>query len=78
MRSTIHFDEVKRTGYKNVKCSKGCGRKLRRQKKFWQTLNPFNKNKDGTVKTREDIHKALDAEVKKWQEQPETCIYCGE
>lgn len=72
----INFQEVSFTGYKNVFCSGGCGRKLKRQKKFWQTLNPFNKNPDGSIKDRRDILDALGVERNKWLDEPELCIHC--
>lgn len=42
------------------------GKKRQQTKKFFQTLNPFNLNKDGTAKTRDDIRKEITAERDKW------------
>lgn len=39
----------------------------RKQKVFWQSLNPFNKNKDGSLKTREDIMIELKSMGKQWE-----------
>lgn len=57
---TIHhtFEEVKLTVKATAPCGK-CGSKCSRTKVFSQTLNPFNTNDDGTVKTREQIMKEL-------------------
>jgi len=43
-----------------------CGKTVRRQRRFWQTLNPFNRNADGTVKTERDIQEELRAEAAAW------------
>jgi len=74
MRITFH--EVKLYGEKSFKCSAGCGRRLQRRKKFYQTLNPFNKKKDGTPKEVDDIYQELRAELKVWSEQTEKCSHC--
>jgi hypothetical protein len=74
--TTVTFNEVVVHGQKSVKCSKGCGRTLRRAKKFWQTLSPFNKNKTGALKTREEITAELSVERHAWEGRPETCSHC--
>lgn len=70
------FDEVKIYADKTTKC-RGCGKRLKRSKKFSQTLNPFNKRTDGTVKTPEDIYAELRIEAKQWQTEAETCQACS-
>lgn len=77
MSQTITFREVAIRGSKSVKCSHGCGRTLRRQRKFWQTLNPFNKNKSGEVKTPVEIQIELRNERDTWIAEPETCVHCA-
>jgi hypothetical protein len=55
MRTTRHtFEEVKLTVKATAPCGK-CGKKCTRTKVFSQTLNPFNTNPDGSVKTRDQI-----------------------
>jgi hypothetical protein len=71
-----YFDEVSRTGRKTVKCSGGCDRRLKRQKKFTHTINPFNKNKAGVPKTRAEVQKDVDAKAAAWEKEPELCIHC--
>lgn len=44
-----------------------CGKRTRRSKKFEQTVNPFNKNPDGTVKTRDEVWASVRAEAKAWE-----------
>lgn len=76
MSQTITFREVSLRGSKSVKCAGGCGRILRRQRKFWQTLNPFNKNKSGEIKSAVEIQTELRSERDLWVIEPETCIHC--
>lgn len=72
----ITFNEIARTAEKAVKCAGGCGRRVKRRKKFWQTLNPYNRNKAGVPKTRDEIEAEVVAEAKVWQAAPETCVHC--
>jgi len=68
--TTVNFEKVSLTAIKSCKC-KGCGKTIRRQKKFYQTINPFNKNKDGRVKTRKEILKELKERIATWNLQDE-------
>lgn len=77
MRQTITFNEVAIYGQKSVKCAAGCKRTLRRSRKFWQTLNPFNKNAAGEPKTRGEIQDELIAQRGAWLIEPEVCSHCG-
>lgn len=72
---TYTFREVPLYGTKTVPCS-GCGKKLRRQRKFSQTLNPFNKAADGRPKTAKQIQDELATEIRQWEQEPETCGAC--
>lgn len=74
----VIFEEVKLYGQKIIKCSGGCNRRLRRSRIFYQTINPFNKNLDGFVKSRDDIYKELKKAVLEWKHghAPEFCIHC--
>lgn len=74
--TTVTFNEVVVHGEKSVKCAGGCGRRLKRSKKFWQTLSPFNKNAAGELKTREEIYEELRAERDTWLSESETCSHC--
>jgi len=40
-----------------------------RKKHFSQTLNPFNKNKDGIIKSVDEIRAELAEERDKWKDQ---------
>lgn len=73
---TVTFDEVSIKGRVRVKCSHpGCNKMVQRTKKFHQTLNPWNTNKDGNVKTREQIRADLFNEREKW-EREQTNLLC--
>lgn len=43
-----------------------------------QTMNPFNKNKRGFPKTREEIMDELVVRKKEWDSQPLICRSCEE
>jgi len=65
---TERYEEVKMTGYKTISCF-GCGRKMRRQKTFSQTLNPWNKSKInvGQLKSRKEIMDELKVKIEEWK-----------
>lgn len=59
----VTFNEV---AIKATKRWKEDGKARTQTRKFYQTLNPFNKNADGTVKTREQILIEITAERDDW------------
>jgi hypothetical protein len=60
---------------KSGKCIK-CGKRRQRRKEFYQTINPFNKNREGLPKTREEIYRELLVEKEDWQKEPIICNKC--
>lgn len=69
-RMKLNFNEVSVTGTKKWTEN---GKRRTKTKKFYQTINPFNKNRDGSVKTRSDILVEIMAERKAWLEsEPST------
>ena len=42
------------------------GKKRQKTQKFYQTLNPFNKDAEGNIKTRQQIYAELVIERDKW------------
>lgn len=60
----INFDVIKVSAMKKGKCK--CGKRLTRSKTFEQTVNPFNKNPDGTVKTRNEVSAAVSRVATDW------------
>lgn len=63
---TSKFEEVSFTATKAGKCP-SCGKRVTRSQKFWGTINPFNKNSDGTIKTRQQIKVELHEEAAAWE-----------
>ncbi len=63
--SRIKFDVIKRTARKTVMVD---GKKRQRQRTFEETLNPFNKNPDGSVKTPADIQASLAKKCQEWKQ----------
>ena len=66
-RVTTRYERVSRTAPRSGACSV-CGAKGKRQKRFSQTLNPYNRNDQGLVKTYDEIQSELVIEVKEWSE----------
>ena len=48
-----------------------------RRATIYQTINPWNQNKDGSTKTRAEVAASVDAEVGKWMNCAEECPRCG-
>ena len=72
----IDFEEISLTGEKNIKCNGGCGRRLKRRKKFCQTINPFNLNAERQVKSKQEIYEELRLDLRIWETETEKCIHC--
>jgi hypothetical protein len=70
------YEPVTLTGQKTVKCD-GCGKRLRRQRTFQQTLNPWNKNAAGKPKTRSEIDTQLRERITEWKTDVEFCSRCA-
>lgn len=60
------FNEIKLTGKRKVIVN---GKKKIQQKTFSQTVNPFNKNLDGSIKSAKEIIAELKEEIAEWQAQ---------
>jgi hypothetical protein len=75
-RVTTTFEVVCHRAVKSLPCP-GCGKRLRRQRTFEQTINPYNRNADGTVKTRAEIRQELITEAAVWADTAETHAACG-
>lgn len=70
----IDFQEVRGSATKYGACP-GCGKRLRRSKTFIHTVNPFNRNDDGTVRTIEQVREHLREVVVAWHDEP---CYCAD
>ncbi len=67
------FQEVSLPGVKWYKCA--CGRRVTRKKKFYQTINPYNKNAQGEIKSRQEILLELSAESTAWHAKTDPCAH---
>lgn len=65
----VSFQEVSITTEKQGKCS-CCNKSCKVKKRFYQTLNPFNRNADGAVKNKQEIVSEISAERDLWLKQP--------
>ncbi len=48
------------------------GKWVTRSKTFEQTVNPWNKNADGTIKTPREVLTAVEQEAREWELEPIT------
>lgn len=77
---TQRFEPVTLQTSKRLPCP-DCGKKVRRQRTFEQTISPFNSNvKPGMTRRDafEAISAALEEQAIEWGQQPETCTPCSE
>lgn len=72
---TYVFEQVKIIGSKSGICAV-CGKRCTRSESFSQTINPFNKNPDGSQKNREQIKEQLRKELSEWRSKPVTHSRC--
>ncbi len=72
MIQSITFQEVNLRAEKSGKCV-NCGKRRKRARKFWQTINRFNKTSQGKIKTSFDIMPELQEEARAWKEEPINC-----
>jgi hypothetical protein len=76
---TVNFNEVSLSATKSGSCAV-CGKHAKRSEKFSQTLNPFNKNADGSLKNSDQINTELLATVNEWKQKAirhAKCEYLG-
>jgi hypothetical protein len=70
------FQEVKRREQRKLKC-RTCGKRFTRSHTFVQTVNPWNKNADGAVKTYGEVLRDVNAEGAKWAPD-NLCTQCSQ
>ena len=77
--TTINFEEVKKKKTLGSIC-KMCGKKRTRTITEEQTINPFNKNTDGTIKNRYEVNQSVEENlknrIKRFQEEGLVCRNC--
>lgn len=76
MRQTIIFDEVKRSQKVSGICKK-CDKRRSRTISEAQTINPFNKTKEGRVKTYAEVYDSVHAVVNVKVAQLKENFYCA-
>ena len=47
-----------------------CGKRAQRSETFENTVNPWNRNEDGTVRTRSEIRAHVDRLAEAWRAEP--------
>lgn len=62
---TYRFKVVKTRREKSGKCPV-CGKRVIRKATFEHTINPFNKNKDGSVKNESEVRRDVNIEADRW------------
>jgi hypothetical protein len=72
----ITFRQIKTIVKKSGKCPI-CGKRSTKQQTICNTVNPFNKDKDGNVKSPDQVYQDVKAEAANWK--PDfTCSTCKE
>jgi hypothetical protein len=75
---TERYEPVKLTAVKNLACP-SCGKRLRRQRTFTQTISSFNSNVKPGMTSADAIiaiRAALNEQAKAWKQQAVTCDPC--
>lgn len=65
MRITTTYDRITHRSRKSFTCTV-CGKRGVRSTTFGQTVNPFNRDKDGLLKTVSQIESELEARARAW------------
>jgi hypothetical protein len=68
-RTTIYYDAITATGRKRGECVV-CGKNAQRAKTFQMTANPWNRNEDGTRRTRAEIQRLVNQQAVAWEAEP--------
>jgi len=66
------YEPIRVQAVKTLPCPE-CGKRLRRQRTFQNTINPLNRNPDGTVRTRREVVANVRRLADEWKAQPEPC-----
>ena len=73
----VTFDSVKVKGRVRGECTHpGCGKSTQLTKEFSQTLNPWNKDENGNVRTRSQIHSELIKQRTEWEKTAKDNLRC--
>lgn len=69
------FEEIQRSRVVRAVCAR-CGKKRQRTFTADQTVNPYNKNEDGSVKTRDQVIASVNAELDNFCAETFYCATC--
>lgn len=69
------FEVIELRARKRTRCQV-CKKPIVRAMRFWQTINPFNRDDDGYPKTREQIWDELQSQAAQWKQTPEMHTSC--
>lgn len=67
--TTWTYEEVSSRGRKSGPCEV-CGKPATRSRTFTNTVNPWNRNPDGTVRTRAEVWAHVNELRHAWEAQP--------
>ena len=73
--SWVKFPVIKVKATRAVRCQ-GCKKPMTRTKTFECTINPFNKNSDGSIKSASEVREQAQALADKWNPEPIRCGAC--
>ena len=63
---TVHrYVRISAHRTRSGKCP-SCGKRRTRSKTFTSTVNPYNRNEDGTIKTPREVRLDLNAKASRW------------
>jgi len=62
---TTTFPTVNTTRQRTGKCTY-CGKRTVRRQSFTHTINPFNRNEDGSIRTPEEVRACVNGEADAW------------
>lgn len=71
--TTYTYERITAQARRTITCP-GCGKRRTITCTFRQTVNPFNKNDDGTVKTHQEVWQSVRAQADAW-EPPQDATY---
>lgn len=73
--TTYTYEQVRVTVSKSGTCAT-CGKAARRQTTITNTVSPFNRNDDGTVRTRSEVLARVRQLARQWQTAPVVHAAC--
>lgn len=71
----MKYTKYKLTPEKRFKCQ-ACGKHVKRQKTFWQTMSRFNRGLSGAVKSPKEIYESLNSQADQWHKDTVLCATC--